>query len=290
MLSDLPAPGPAEALTTVLPQPNGPDSDRTTVLPQAAGSDYPAEAPDDVYALGAVLWWAVSGVPLAYATATSAGPDPTPLRQAGAPAEFVALVLRLLDPDPAARPAAGAAAEQFAAVQALPLAGRHHGRSRADRAHPGAGPGRADPGLHPGAGADRALPPGAGQPPAHLGDSGGSAGPGGGRSTGRRAAGEPVEQLPGAVAELHRVAHRALDLLAGDPAQRADLGGLDHVDAHPDAHPDHRDADAHPDAGHAHPDADPDHRDADPQPGGPDHGRHDLARPAAAVGLAMTRP
>ncbi|HEV2639249.1 MAG TPA: protein kinase [Actinocrinis sp.] len=106
----------------------GADADRTRLLPQAerttvlppVKAEAPAEASDDVYALGAVLWWAVTGIPLAYATTTSAGPDPAALREVGAPSEFAALVLRMLDPDPQARPSAGAAAEQFAAVQSTP--------------------------------------------------------------------------------------------------------------------------------------------------------------------------
>lgn len=98
--------------TTVLPV------DKTPAAPPAA--EAPAETADDVYALGAVLWWAVTGIPLAYATTTSAGPDPSALRDAGAPAEFTALVLRMLAADPQARPTAGAAAVQFAAAAAVP--------------------------------------------------------------------------------------------------------------------------------------------------------------------------
>jgi len=92
----------------------------TTELLPPVRESAPAEAADDVYALGAVLWWAVTGMPLAYATTTSAGPDPSPLREAGVPAEFTALLLRMLDGDPAARPTASNASEQFAAIQATP--------------------------------------------------------------------------------------------------------------------------------------------------------------------------
>jgi serine/threonine protein kinase len=92
----------------------------TQVMPSVRTNAAPAEAADDVYALGAVLWWAVTGMPLAYATTTSAGPDPSPLREAGAPAEFTALLLRMLGDDPAGRPTASAAGEQFATIQAMP--------------------------------------------------------------------------------------------------------------------------------------------------------------------------
>jgi eukaryotic-like serine/threonine-protein kinase len=92
----------------------------TQVMPSVRTNAAPAEAADDVYALGAVLWWAVTGMPLAYATTTSAGPDPSPLREAGAPAEFTALLLRMLGDDPADRPTASAAGEQFATIQAMP--------------------------------------------------------------------------------------------------------------------------------------------------------------------------
>jgi eukaryotic-like serine/threonine-protein kinase len=112
----------SQARTTALPHAEKTTAlpvDRTTVLPPAK-ADAPPEAADDVYALGAVLWWAVSGLPLAYATTTSAGPDPSALREAGVPPEFTALLLRMLAADPQARPTAGAAAEQFAAVQAVP--------------------------------------------------------------------------------------------------------------------------------------------------------------------------
>ena len=116
-------------------------------------SKLPPGAPADMYALGALLWQAVSGEPPAAAeprpaagrdaaaaetvliadpdarTAVfrpqdgadaqdEAGPDPEPLLEAGVPAGFASLLQELLDPDPARRPTAARAMPRFAALAA----------------------------------------------------------------------------------------------------------------------------------------------------------------------------
>jgi serine/threonine-protein kinase len=83
----------------------------------AAGEDaLPLGAPDDVYALGMLLWEATVGAPPVFGMAGAGGadePDRVPLLDTGAPPELAALLTEMLAADPAWRPTAAAAERRF---------------------------------------------------------------------------------------------------------------------------------------------------------------------------------
>lgn len=77
------------------------------------GEALPAGAADDVYALGFLLWEATVGAAPDFAAEDARELDQQPLREAHVPAQMVALLVEMLDADPAQRPAAAALEQRF---------------------------------------------------------------------------------------------------------------------------------------------------------------------------------
>lgn len=101
---------------TRLVSPGGPDAEPTRVVPGGARGAVPEAASADVYALGAILWTAIVGVPPQVGPADVQGPDVAPLRETGAPAALARLLKSMLAASAAARPTASAAAGGFAGM------------------------------------------------------------------------------------------------------------------------------------------------------------------------------
>jgi eukaryotic-like serine/threonine-protein kinase len=93
----------------------GPGDDATRVVPGGSGAA-PYGASNDVYALGAILWTAMVGVPPEVGPADTAGPDVEPLREVGAPADLMMLLQSMLAASASLRPSATVAAHRFGAL------------------------------------------------------------------------------------------------------------------------------------------------------------------------------
>jgi serine/threonine-protein kinase len=100
---------------TQLVQPYGQDADATRMMPGGSGAG-PVGASSDVYALGAILWTAMLGVPPMVGPEDTAGPDLEPLRETGAPADLAMLLQSMLAADARLRPSATVAAHRFGAL------------------------------------------------------------------------------------------------------------------------------------------------------------------------------
>jgi len=100
---------------TQLVQPYGQDADATRVAPGGSGAG-PVGASSDVYALGAILWTAMLGVPPEVGPEDTAGPDLEPLRETGAPADLAMLLQSMLAASAQLRPSATVAAHRFGAL------------------------------------------------------------------------------------------------------------------------------------------------------------------------------
>ena len=94
----------------------GEDPDATRMVPGGAGGAVPSGAPNDVYALGAILWTAMVGYPPEVGPSDTAGPDLNPLRDTGAPADLAMLLQSMLAASAPLRPTAGVTANRFAAL------------------------------------------------------------------------------------------------------------------------------------------------------------------------------
>lgn len=108
------APGYDEQATQLV-QPYGQDPDATRLVPGGSGAG-PVGASSDVYALGAILWTAMLGVPPEVGPEDSAGPDLEPLRETGAPADLAMLLQSMLAASAHLRPSATVAAHRFGAL------------------------------------------------------------------------------------------------------------------------------------------------------------------------------
>jgi serine/threonine-protein kinase len=116
-------------------RPAGPDDEATRLLPPGAGAEpgeggeptrisgpyatgsrVPAGAAADVYALGAILWTAMVGVPPQVEPTDLQGPDTAPLHAIGAPDELARLLRSMLAASEQVRPMAAIAANRFAAL------------------------------------------------------------------------------------------------------------------------------------------------------------------------------
>src|SRR5262249_27625343 len=71
------APGPAEG-----------GDEATRVRPEGSGAVLPDAAPEDVFALGEILWTAIVGEPPEIGPFDIDGPNASPLRETGAPADL----------------------------------------------------------------------------------------------------------------------------------------------------------------------------------------------------------
>lgn len=125
-----PSDGEDDDATRVVPPSDGDDEDATRVVPPSGeGGDEatrmisggsrgatPEAAPADVYALGAILWTAIVGVPPEVDAADTEGPDATPLREVGVPADLGRLLKSMLAASAAVRPTASVAAGRFATL------------------------------------------------------------------------------------------------------------------------------------------------------------------------------
>ena len=100
---------------TQLVQPYGQDADATRLVPGGSGAG-PVGASSDVYALGAILWTAMLGVPPEVGPEDTAGPDLEPLRETGAPADLAMLLQSMLAASAQLRPSATVAAHRFGAL------------------------------------------------------------------------------------------------------------------------------------------------------------------------------
>ena len=109
-------PSGADQDETRLVPPAGPDAEATRMVPGAARGALPEGAAADVYALGAILWTAIVGVPPQVGPADVQGPDVAPLRETGAPAALARLLKQMLAASAAVRPPASAAAGGFAGM------------------------------------------------------------------------------------------------------------------------------------------------------------------------------
>ena len=94
----------------------GQDADATRVVSGGSRGAVPAGASSDVYALGAILWTALVGYPPEVGPGDTAGPDLSPLRDTGAPADLAMLLQVMLAAQASLRPSAAIAANRFAAV------------------------------------------------------------------------------------------------------------------------------------------------------------------------------
>ena len=107
--------GGADDATRMVPS-YGEDPDATRMVPGGARSAVPSGAPNDVYALGAILWTAMVGYPPEVGPGDTAGPDLTPLRDTGAPADLAMLLQSMLAASSPLRPTAAVTANRFAAL------------------------------------------------------------------------------------------------------------------------------------------------------------------------------
>ena len=107
--------GPGDEEPTRIVPPYG-DADATRVVPGGARGAVPPGASSDVYALGAILWTAMVGMPPEVGPADTAGPDLEPLRDTGAPADLAMLLQSMLAASAPLRPSATVTAHRFAAL------------------------------------------------------------------------------------------------------------------------------------------------------------------------------
>lgn len=107
------APGFDEQATQLVQSPY--DADATRLVPGGSGAG-PVGASSDVYALGAILWTAMLGVPPEVGPEDIAGPDIEPLRETGAPVDLAMLLQSMLAADARLRPSATVAAHRFGAL------------------------------------------------------------------------------------------------------------------------------------------------------------------------------
>ena len=108
------SPGFDDQATQMMP-PQGLDADATRIVPGGSGSG-PFGAANDVYALGAILWTAMVGMPPEVRPEDSAGPDITPLRETGAPSDLAMLLQSMLAVSAPLRPSAVIASHRFGAL------------------------------------------------------------------------------------------------------------------------------------------------------------------------------
>ena len=94
----------------------GEDADATRLVSGGSRGAVPAGASSDVYALGAIRWTALLGYPPEVGPGDTAGPDLSPLRDTGAPADLAMLLQVMLAASAPLRPSAGVAANRFAAL------------------------------------------------------------------------------------------------------------------------------------------------------------------------------
>ena len=94
----------------------GSGAEPTQVVPGGGRGAVPEGASNDVYALGAILWTAIVGVPPQVGPGDVQGPDVAPLRETGAPAALARLLKSMLAASAAVRPTASAAAGGFAGL------------------------------------------------------------------------------------------------------------------------------------------------------------------------------
>jgi serine/threonine protein kinase len=106
--------GPDEQATQFV-QPYSQDADATRIVPGGSGAG-PVGASNDVYALGAILWTAMVGMPPEVGPEDTAGPDLTPLRDTGAPADLAMLLQSMLAASAQLRPSAMVTAHRFGAL------------------------------------------------------------------------------------------------------------------------------------------------------------------------------
>lgn len=92
------------------------DAEATRVVPGGGRGAVPGAAASDVYALGAILWTAMVGTPPEVGPADTSGPDLSPLRDTGAPADLASLLQSMLAASAPLRPSATVAAHRFAAL------------------------------------------------------------------------------------------------------------------------------------------------------------------------------
>ena len=107
--------GGADDATRMVPS-YGEDPDATRMVPGGARGAVPSGAPSDVYALGAILWTAMVGYPPEVGPGDTAGPDISPLRDTGAPADLAMLLQSMLAASAPLRPTAAVTANRFAAL------------------------------------------------------------------------------------------------------------------------------------------------------------------------------
>lgn len=92
------------------------DADATRLVSGGSRGSVPGGASADVYALGAILWTAMLGWPPEVGPQDTAGPDISPLRDTGAPADLAMLLQSMLAASAPLRPSANVAAHRFGAL------------------------------------------------------------------------------------------------------------------------------------------------------------------------------
>ena len=107
--------GGGDDATRMVP-PYGGDPDATRMVPGGARGAVPSGAPADIYSLGAILWTAMVGYPPEVGPGDTAGPDLSPLRDTGAPADLAMLLQAMLAASAPLRPTAAVTANRFAAL------------------------------------------------------------------------------------------------------------------------------------------------------------------------------
>lgn len=94
----------------------GSGGDATRMIPGGTRGAVPPGASADVYALGAILWTAMVGMPPEVGPTDTQGPDIAPLQGTGAPTDLMRLLQSMLAASATVRPSAAVSAHRFAAL------------------------------------------------------------------------------------------------------------------------------------------------------------------------------